>query len=111
MRKLKNCPAIPNKNVLEGSFKVIMLDQTCRERDACQQMTLLKFPTFYRNHQQNVKVLYKRATEAKRVYEVRCREEVASNQFYHQEVARCGKNSREADKVRNVFGNLILKVT
>ena len=54
-----------------------------------------------RNHQQNVKVLWKRAGESRKLYELKCKEEVASNQFYHQEVARCGKNSREADKVRN----------
>ncbi len=53
-----------------------------------------------RNHQQNVKVLWKRACEAKRIYELKCREEVGSNQFYHQEVARCGKTSKEAEKVR-----------
>ena len=52
-----------------------------------------------RNHQQNIKVLWKRTCESKRIYEMKCREEVASNQFYHQEVARCGKNSKEAEKV------------
>ena len=55
---------------------------------------------WYRNHQQNIKVLWKRLSEAKRIYDLRCREEIASNQFYHQEVARCGKNSKEAEKVR-----------
>ena len=54
---------------------------------------------FSRNHQQNVKVLWKRTCEAKRIYDLKCREEVASNQFYHQEVARCGKISKEAEKV------------
>ena len=54
---------------------------------------------FFRNHQQNVKVLWKRTCEAKRIYDLKCREEVASNQFYHQEVARCGKISKEAEKV------------
>ena len=53
----------------------------------------------HRNHQQNIKVLWKRTCEAKRIYELKCREEVASNQFYHQEVARCGKASKEAEKV------------
>ena len=56
---------------------------------------------FRRNHQQNIKVLWKRTGESKRIYEMKCREEVASNQFYHQEVARCGKSSKEAEKVRD----------
>jgi len=51
-----------------------------------------------RNHQQNIKVLSKRSSEAKRIYDLKCREEIASNQFYHQEIARCGKNSKEAEK-------------
>ena len=37
--------------------------------------------------------------EAKRIYETRCREEVACNQFYHQEISRLGKSSKEAEKV------------
>ena len=59
------------------------------------------FLYFYvlRNHQQNIKVLSKRSSEAKRIYDLKCREEIASNQFYHQEIARCGKNSKEAEKV------------
>ena len=61
----------------------------------------------YRNHQQNIKVLWKRLSEAKRIYDLRCREEIASNQFYHQEVARCGKNSKEAEKVRTNRTNVI----
>jgi len=56
-----------------------------------------------RNHQQNVKVLWKRTCEAKRIYDLKCREEVASNQFYHQEVARCGKISKEAEKAHSKY--------
>jgi len=56
-----------------------------------------------RNHQQNVKVLWKRTCEAKRIYDLKCREEVASNQFYHQEVARCGKSSKEAEKAHSKY--------
>ena len=44
-------------------------------------------------------MLSKRSSEAKRIYDLKCREEIASNQFYHQEIARCGKNSKEAEKV------------
>ena len=58
---------------------------------------------YYRNHQQNIKVLWKRSSEAKRIYELKCREEIGSNQFYHQEVARCGKSSKEAEKVSVFF--------
>ena len=48
-------------------------------------------------------MLSKRSSEAKRIYDLKCREEIASNQFYHQEIARCGKNSKEAEKVHNVM--------
>ena len=68
-----------------------------RLRDLAKKLRL----NLFRNHQQNVKVLWKRSSESRKLYELKCREEVASNQFYHQEVARCGKNSREADKVGN----------
>ena len=85
------------RNLVEGvgvtlspciNCKLVPLDKMCI------------FPYFFfRNHQQNVKVLWKRTCEAKRIYDLKCREEVASNQFYHQEVARCGKISKEAEKV------------
>ena len=67
-----------------------------------KEVNLKKMRFFFRrNHQQNIKVLWKRTGESKRIYEMKCREEVASNQFYHQEVARCGKSSKEAEKVRD----------
>ena len=53
----------------------------------------------FRSHQHNLKLQWKRLMESKRIYETRCREEVASNQFYHQEISRLGKSSREAEKV------------
>ena len=53
----------------------------------------------FRTHQQNLKMQWKRLLDFKRLYETRCREEVASNQFYHQEISRLGKSSREAEKV------------
>ena len=53
----------------------------------------------FRSHQQNLKMQWKRLMESKRVYEMRCREEVACNQFYHQEISRLGKSSKEAEKV------------
>ena len=56
------------------------------------------FSTF-RSHQQNLKLQWKRLMESKRIYETRCREEVACNQFYHQEISRLGKSSKEAEKV------------
>ena len=40
--------------------------------------------------------------ESKRIYETRCREEVACNQFYHQEISRLGKSSKEAEKVEHL---------
>ena len=59
------------------------------------------FTTFstFRSHQQNLKLQWKRLMESKRIYETRCREEVACNQFYHQEISRLGKSSKEAEKV------------
>ena len=58
---------------------------------------------FDRLQQQSLKLHWKRAQEAKRIYDSRCREEVACNQVYHQEIARSGKSSREADKVRQKY--------
>lgn len=72
--------------------KINEMSEQCRDKRRLKEESV-------RNHQQNVKVLWKRASEAKRIYELKCREEVASNQFYHQEVARCGKSSKEAEKV------------
>ena len=59
----------------------------------------LTFANDSRGHQTNLKIQWKRLNDTKRSYELRCREEVASNQFYHQEVSRLGKNSRDAEKV------------
>ena len=57
----------------------------------------------FRSHQQNLKLQWKRLMESKRIYETRCREEVACNQFYHQEIARLGKSSKEAEKVEYLY--------
>ena len=51
---------------------------------------------------------WKRLMESKRVYEMRCREEVACNQFYHQEISRLGKSSKEAEKVSYYLKPLII---
>ena len=61
-----------------------------------------------RGHQTNLKIQWKRLNDTKRSYELRCREEVASNQFYHQEVSRLGKNSRDAEKVQIFYDLLII---
>ena len=57
------------------------------------------FLTNYRHSQQKLKSDHKKAMDAKKIYESRCNEEILSNQCYHQEVAKRGKASREADKV------------
>ena len=57
----------------------------------------------FRNHQQNLKLQWKKLMESKRIYETRCREEVACNQFYHQEISRLGKSSKEAEKAHTKY--------
>ncbi len=52
-----------------------------------------------RQWQQRLKLDHKRAMEAKAVYEKRCKEEIVCNHFYHQEMAKFGKLSKEAEKV------------
>ena len=84
-----------NQDVSEASHTV----SKWRPKINIGSKPILKWNSLFRNHQQNIKVLWKRTCESKRIYEMKCREEVASNQFYHQEVARCGKNSKEAEKV------------
>lgn len=76
--------------------KVTEVGETVRDKRRMREESV-------RNHQQNVKAHWKRVSEAKRLYETRCREEVASNQFYHQEVARLGKSSREAEKAHSKY--------
>ena len=43
---------------------------------------------------------FRRAVEGRKLYENRCSEEILSSQIYHKEIARYGKGSKEADKVR-----------
>ena len=64
-------------------------------------MTNIKTRSMFRSHQQNLKLQWKRLMESKRIYETRCRDEVACNQFYHQEISRLGKSSKEAEKVKH----------
>ena len=54
-----------------------------------------------RVQQHSLKVQWKRTQDAKRIYDIRCKEEVVCNQAYHQEIARSGKSSKEAEKVKN----------
>lgn len=56
-----------------------------------------------RQSQQKLRLDYKKFIDAKKTYENRCGEEISSNQTYHQEVAKKGKSSKEADKAQLKF--------
>ncbi len=46
-----------------------------------------------------MKIDTRRMTEAKALYEKKCKEEIVCNHLFHQEMARFGKLSKEAEKV------------
>jgi len=51
-----------------------------------------------RSLQAQLKTAYRRVSETKKAYEVRCREEIQANHLFHQEVARTGSDSTGADR-------------
>ena len=51
-----------------------------------------------RSCQQRLKSEWRKATDCRRLYETRCNEEILSNQQFHQEVVKKGRNSKEAER-------------
>lgn len=71
--------------------KILDLAETFREKRRMKEEAV-------RVQQHSLKVQWKRTQDAKRIYDIRCKEEVVCNQAYHQEIARSGKSSKEAEK-------------
>ncbi len=58
---------------------------------------------FSRQCQQKLKLDWRRVVEAKANYEKKCKEEIYCNQFYHQEISKFGKPSKEAERVSSAY--------
>jgi len=57
-----------------------------------------------RTLQTQIKTSYKRMFDNKKVYEIRCREEIQANHLFHQEVARTGRDSSGAERAHGKHG-------